>query len=68
MATADYQAVLPVDRDKLFTAITKYEDYPSFVDGCKSVKVERGELHSAKVTYEVSMIKDISSYLTDPLR
>ena len=34
MAQAEIHEVLTVDRDKFFDAVTKYEEYPKFVDGC----------------------------------
>ncbi len=59
MAKADIHEVLNVDRDKLFATITRYEDYPEFVEGCTGVKVERKGPGEARVTYNVSMMKDI---------
>lgn len=59
MAQADYQETLSVDRRKLFEAITRYEDYPQFVDGVKKVEVERKGPGKARVRYFVSMMKDI---------
>lgn len=60
MAQAEYQAVLSVPKDKLFETITAYEDYPQFVDGCSRVEVERKGSGRARVTYHVSMMKEIS--------
>ena len=59
MAKADIHEVLNVDRDRLFATITHYEDYPKFVEGCTGVKVERKGPGEARVTYNVSMMKDI---------
>ena len=59
MAKADISKTLEVDRDKLFATITRYEDYPEFVEGCTGVKVERKGPGQARVTYSVSMMKDI---------
>ena len=59
MAKADIHEILNVDRDKLFATITRYEDYPEFVEGCTGVKVERKGPGEARVTYNVSMMKDI---------
>jgi ribosome-associated toxin RatA of RatAB toxin-antitoxin module len=58
MAQAEFHETLAVDRDKLFQAVTRYEDYPQFVDGCTKVEVERKDA-TAKVKYYVSMMKDI---------
>ena len=60
MANAEFHETLSVDRDKLFQAIVQYEDYPKFVDGCKGTRVDRAAPGQAKVTYDVSMMKDIS--------
>ena len=60
MAQADIQKTVEVDRGKLFSAITRYEDYPKFVDGCTRVEVERKGPGSARVTYHVSMMKDVT--------
>jgi ribosome-associated toxin RatA of RatAB toxin-antitoxin module len=60
MAQADIKETLNVDYDKLFAAITRYEDYPKFVEGCKSVKVERKGPGKARVTYHVSLMKDVT--------
>lgn len=60
MAQAEIRETLAVDRERLFAAIVKYEDYPQFVDGCTAVKVERQGPGRARVTYEVSLIKEVS--------
>lgn len=57
MAKAEIQEVVSADRDKLFQAICKYEDYPQFVEGCEAVKVERKGAGQARATYRVNMIK-----------
>lgn len=56
MAEADIQQIVGVSKEKFFAAITKYEDYPQFVDGCESVKVERPSAGKAKVTYQVAIM------------
>lgn len=60
MAQAVFHEVVSADKDKLFQAIVRYEDYPKFVEGCSRVKVERPAAGKARVSYDVSMIKDIS--------
>jgi ribosome-associated toxin RatA of RatAB toxin-antitoxin module len=60
MAQAEIREVLPVAKDKLWEAIVRYEDYPKFVDGCTRVKVERKATGHARVTYNVSMMKDVT--------
>lgn len=60
MAKAEIQETLAVSRDRLYSVITQYEDYPKFVEGCKEVNVKRNGSGETRVTYHVSMIKDIS--------
>ena len=60
MAQAEFHEVLNVDKDKLFTVITRYEEYPKFVEGCTAAKVERKGPGQARVSYHVSMMKDVN--------
>ncbi|HUP57784.1 MAG TPA: SRPBCC family protein [Bdellovibrionota bacterium] len=60
MAQAEITETLAVDKDKLLATIVKYEDYPRFVEGCTSVKVERPSPNEARVTYLVNMMKEIT--------
>jgi ribosome-associated toxin RatA of RatAB toxin-antitoxin module len=60
MAQAEVREVLTVDKNKLWDTITRYEDYPKFVDGCTAVKVERKGAGAARATYNVSMMKDVT--------
>lgn len=60
MAQAEIHEVVDVDQGKLFATILDYENYPKFVDGCKSIKVDRKGAGRTLVTYNVSMIKDIT--------
>jgi ribosome-associated toxin RatA of RatAB toxin-antitoxin module len=60
MAKAEIQEVVSADRDKLFQAIAKYEDYPQFVDGCEAVSVERKGAGKARATYKVNMMKEVN--------
>ncbi len=59
MAKADYQATVAAGMDPLWAAITRYEDYPSFVEGCTAVKVERKGPGKARCSYTVSMMKEV---------
>ncbi|MCM2278265.1 MAG: SRPBCC family protein [Oligoflexia bacterium] len=59
MASAEIKETLSVDHEKFFQTVSRYEDYPKFVDGCTSVKVERKGPGEARVTYHVSMMKDV---------
>jgi ribosome-associated toxin RatA of RatAB toxin-antitoxin module len=60
MAQAEFHEVFPIDLNKLFAVITRYEDYPQFVTGCSGVKVERKAPGKARATYNVNMMKEIS--------
>jgi ribosome-associated toxin RatA of RatAB toxin-antitoxin module len=60
VAQAEFKEVIGVDKDKLFKAITGYEAYPQFVEGCKKVSVDRKSDSQARVSYEVSMMKDVT--------
>jgi len=60
MANADIERVMDVGMDRLFEVITKYEDYAEFLPEVKSVKVERPGPDQARVTYHISMIKEIT--------
>jgi ribosome-associated toxin RatA of RatAB toxin-antitoxin module len=59
MAQAEHREVLSCDRDTLFKVIADYASYPSFVDGVKSVKVDR-DGGKIQASYAVSMVKDVS--------
>ncbi|MEK6579752.1 MAG: SRPBCC family protein [Bdellovibrionota bacterium] len=60
MAQAEISKVIDVDSKEFFKAVNNFEAYPEFVDGCKSVKVDRKSDTEARVTYNVSMMKEIS--------
>jgi len=60
MAVAEFRKTLEVDRDKLFAAITQYEDYPKFVDGVVEAKVERKSAGHARTTYKINMMKEVN--------
>jgi ribosome-associated toxin RatA of RatAB toxin-antitoxin module len=59
MANAEYEEVLPVNREAFFKTVTAYERYPEFVEGCKKVEVKRDGAKT-QVTYHINMMKDIS--------
>ncbi len=60
MAQADIEQVLNVDRDQFFRTVVAYERYRDFVEGCTRVEVDRTPAAGPRVTYFVSLIKDIS--------
>ncbi len=60
MAKAALTKTLDVTKDKLFAAITRYEDYPQFVTGCRKVEVERKAPGQARVKYMANIMgKDL---------
>lgn len=59
MAKAELTQVLDVNYDKFFDAVTRYENYPQFVAGCKKTEVERKAPGHSRVKYTVSMMKDL---------
>lgn len=60
MAQAEFHEVLSIPKDKLYQAIIRYEDYPQFVEGLESVKVERKGAGRARVSYRVNMMKEVN--------
>lgn len=60
MAQAEIRETLNVDKDKLYQVVVRYEDYPQFVTGCRSVQVERSGPGRCRVAYRVSMIKEVA--------
>ena len=60
MAKAELTKALDVAKDKFFAAVTKYEDYPQFVTGCKKVEVERKAPGHSRVKYFTNILgKDL---------
>jgi ribosome-associated toxin RatA of RatAB toxin-antitoxin module len=60
MAKATLTKTLETSQEKLFAAITRYEDYPQFVTGCKKVEVERKAPGQARVKYFTNILgKDL---------
>ncbi len=59
MAKAEIKKTLSVDSNLFFDAVVGYEAYPEFVLGCKKVEVERKAPGQSRVTYHVSMMKDL---------
>lgn len=60
MAHTEHKQVVAVDREKFFKAITGYENYPKFVDGCKGVQVERKGPGAARATYKMNIMRDLT--------
>lgn len=60
MARAERTEVFDVPAEKLYQAIIDYKAYPQFVDGMKSVEVQKESSEEAVVKYNLSLIKEIS--------
>lgn len=65
MAQAEFHEVLLADRNQLFSVITRYEDYPKFVDGCSSAEVKRSSSGTARVSYRVNVMSQDVMYTLD---
>lgn len=60
MAQASLTKTLDVSKEKIFTAVTRYEDYPQFVTASKKVEVERKAPGHARVKYFTNILgKDL---------
>jgi ribosome-associated toxin RatA of RatAB toxin-antitoxin module len=64
MAKADLKKTLSVDSDAFFETITKYEEYPQFIDGLTQARVDRAETGLTVVHYKLNMMgKDLEYVL-----
>lgn len=63
MARAERTEVFDVPLEKFYQAIVSYKDYPSFVDGMRTVDVQNESADGATVKFNLSLIKDISYVL-----
>jgi ribosome-associated toxin RatA of RatAB toxin-antitoxin module len=59
MPKIEINEILAADRDRIFRAVTRYDNYPNFIYGIKSVEVTRTSESTARVTYHLSILKDI---------
>ena len=64
MPQATRQEVWDAPIEKIFDVITKYEDYPQYVDGCSSTQVLSRENGVAKVEFGLNLIKKFKYILT----
>ena len=60
MARADRTEVYDIPAEKFYQAIIGYKQYTDFVDGVKSVIVEKESADGAVVKFTLSIIKEIS--------
>src|SRR6478672_11249610 len=65
MAQTEYREVLGVDKDKLYSVIVQYENYPQFVEGCTAVKVGERKDGKVRVSYEVNVMSQNVTYTLD---
>lgn len=63
MAKAERTEVFNVPVDKFYKAIIDYKGYPSFVDGMKSVDVQKESADGATVKFCLNIMKEISYIL-----
>jgi ribosome-associated toxin RatA of RatAB toxin-antitoxin module len=64
MARADKTEIYDVPVEKFYQAIVDYKKYIEFVDGCKSVTIDKESAEGAVVTFTLSIIKEISYTIT----
>lgn len=57
MIKAEAQQIVSVGKDKIFRIISGYADYPKFVYGVKSVRVERKAANTTRATFTLSIIR-----------
>jgi ribosome-associated toxin RatA of RatAB toxin-antitoxin module len=60
MAKADKTETYDVPADKFYQAIIDYKAYTQFVDGMKSVEVQKESADGAVVKFTLNLIKEIS--------
>jgi ribosome-associated toxin RatA of RatAB toxin-antitoxin module len=65
MAQAEIREVLSVKHDLLYSVVTRYEDYPQFVEGCTSVQVDRKTPGNIRATYRVNVMSQDVTYVLD---
>lgn len=64
MARADRTEVYDVPVEKFYQAIVDYKKYTDFVDGVKSVVIEKETPDGAIVKFTINIIKEISYTIT----
>jgi len=65
MAQTEFRDVLAVDKEKLLSVITSYEDYPQFIEGCTEAHVQERADGRARVTYRVNVMSQDVNYTLD---
>ncbi len=64
MARADRTEIYDVPVEKFYQAIVDYKKYTDFVDGVKSVVIEKETPDGAVVKFTINIIKEISYTIT----
>ncbi|MFL5813589.1 MAG: type II toxin-antitoxin system RatA family toxin [Bdellovibrionia bacterium] len=59
MPRIEIRKIITINKDRLFQTVFRYQDYPKFVYGLKSVRVVRTGTNRARVTYQLALIKNI---------
>lgn len=60
MAGVERTEVFDVPAEKIYQVLVDYASYPEFVDGVTSIEVHHQDDASAKVTYNLNLIKTFS--------
>jgi len=59
MTKIELQDILSINKDRIFQTVAKYENYPKFLYGVKSVEVERTSASTARVSCHIVFLKDM---------
>lgn len=60
MARAERTEVFDVPVEKFYQAVIDYKNYPNFVDGMKSVEIQKESADGAVVKFNLNLIKEIT--------
>jgi coenzyme Q-binding protein COQ10 len=60
MASAERTETFKVEANQIFDVIKDYESYPDFMDGVSSIEILERDGNTAKVKYNINMIKKFS--------
>lgn len=65
MAETEFHEVMNVNKDRLYSTIVNYSEYPDFVEGCRSVKIEQKGDGQIRATYHVNVMSQDVIYTLD---
>lgn len=60
MAGVERTEIFDVPAEKIYQVLIDYSSYPDFVDGVTSIEIHSQDENSAKVTYNLNLIKTFS--------